>query len=113
MESTSPCVIVSPNPFDASLLSLPTPRADVRAGHNENAWVNITHLITYHRYLRFMPNGVVLSLLANEDQSPHDVVRNLKPGLKMKVCLLFCATSTRHNHPNPLLAGLLNWNLDT
>lgn len=33
-----------------------------------------------------MPNGVVLSLLANEDQSPHDVVHNLKPGLKMKVC---------------------------
>jgi len=74
---------------------VPTPRADVRAGHSENAWVNVTHLITYHRYLRFMPNGVVLSLLANEDQSPHDVVHYLKPGLKMKVYLLSRITSSR------------------
>ena len=77
---------------------MPTPWADVRTGHSENAWVNVTHLITYHRYLRFMPNGVVLSLLANDDQSPHDVVHNLKPGLKMKVCLLFRVTSTCHSY---------------
>ncbi|KAF8916347.1 hypothetical protein CPB85DRAFT_1290963 [Mucidula mucida] len=29
----------------------------VRAGLSENSWVNINHLITYHRYLRFFPNG--------------------------------------------------------
>ena len=56
-ESTLPCAIVHPNPFHTSLLSMPTPRADVRTGHSENAWVNVTPLITYHRYLRFMPNG--------------------------------------------------------
>ena len=43
--------------------------ADVRAGHSENAWVSVTHSIAYHWYLRVMPNGVVLSLLKNEDQS--------------------------------------------
>jgi F-box protein 9 len=101
--STLPCVIVSLIPFHTFLLWWPTPKADVRAGHSENAWVNITHLITYHRYLRFMPNGVVLSLLANEDQSPHDVVRNLKPGLKMKVRLLSCVTSARHRYTMVLI----------
>jgi hypothetical protein len=103
MEYTLLYAIVSPNPFHVSLLSLPTSRADVRAGHSENAWVNITHLITYHRYLRFMPNGVVLSLLANEDQSPHDVVHYLKPGLKMKVCLLLRIIATRLSYMTILI----------
>jgi len=56
----------------------------VRSGLSENAWVSISHLITYHRYLRFFPDGVVLSLLANEDASPQEVVHYLHPGLRMK-----------------------------
>lgn len=56
----------------------------IRAGLSENAWVNISHLITYHRYLRFYPNGRVLSLLANEGMSPQQVIPVLKPTLRMK-----------------------------
>ena len=63
-----------------------------------------------------MPNGVVLSLLANEDQSPQDVVHYLKPGLKMKVCPPFHITadsSQLYGDTDPPLPGLLNWHLDT
>ena len=63
-----------------------------------------------------MPNGVVLSLLANEDQSPHDVVHNLKPGLKMKVYLIFprrTDSSQLYGGTDPLITGLLHWHLDT
>lgn len=56
----------------------------VRPGLSENHWVNISHLITYHRYLRFFPNGLVLSLLANEEMNPHQVIPLLKPTLRMK-----------------------------
>ncbi|EDR14575.1 uncharacterized protein LACBIDRAFT_305309 [Laccaria bicolor S238N-H82] len=56
----------------------------VRPGLSENHWVNISHLITYHRYLRFFPNGQVLSLLANEEHSPKHIVPILKPTLRMK-----------------------------
>ncbi|TDL23589.1 hypothetical protein BD410DRAFT_786831 [Rickenella mellea] len=56
----------------------------VRPGLSENPWVNISHLITYHRYLRFLPNGQVLSLLANDEVEPHSVVPLLKPTLRMK-----------------------------
>ncbi|KIK08825.1 hypothetical protein K443DRAFT_671883 [Laccaria amethystina LaAM-08-1] len=56
----------------------------VRPGLSENHWVNISHLITYHRYLRFFPNGQVLSLLANEEHSPQQIVPILKPTLRMK-----------------------------
>ncbi|KAG2042663.1 hypothetical protein BDR03DRAFT_1065103 [Suillus americanus] len=56
----------------------------MRMGSSENAWVNVTHLITYHRYLRFFPNGQVLSLLANEEWQPHTVIPMLKPNLRMK-----------------------------
>ncbi|KAG1725724.1 hypothetical protein EDB19DRAFT_1754152 [Suillus lakei] len=56
----------------------------VRMGSSENAWVNVTHLITYHRYLRFFPNGQVLSLLANEEWQPQTVIPMLKPNLRMK-----------------------------
>ncbi|TFK63000.1 hypothetical protein BDN72DRAFT_848118 [Pluteus cervinus] len=56
----------------------------VRPGLSENHWVNISHLITYHRYLRFFPNGQVLSLLTNEEQSPQQVIPLLKPTLRMK-----------------------------
>ncbi|KIO24859.1 hypothetical protein M407DRAFT_25818 [Tulasnella calospora MUT 4182] len=44
----------------------------------------VSHLITYHRYLRFMPDGTVLSLLANNEISPSQVVHTLKPSLKTK-----------------------------
>ncbi|KAF8074834.1 hypothetical protein FPV67DRAFT_1408248 [Lyophyllum atratum] len=56
----------------------------VRPGLSENSWVNISHLITYHRYLRFFPNGQVLSLLANEEHTPQQVIPLLKPTLRMK-----------------------------
>ncbi|KAH7921300.1 hypothetical protein BV22DRAFT_1038818 [Leucogyrophana mollusca] len=56
----------------------------VRTGLSENAWVNISHLITYHRYLRFFPDGKVLSLLANEEHQPQQVIPMLKPTLRMK-----------------------------
>jgi len=56
----------------------------IRSGLSENAWVNVSHLITYHRYLRFLPNGEVLSLLANDEHQPQQVIPVLKPGLRMK-----------------------------
>ncbi|KAI0040964.1 hypothetical protein FA95DRAFT_789684 [Auriscalpium vulgare] len=56
----------------------------VREGHSENAWVNISHLITYHRYLRFYPNGQVISLLANEEHEPQQIITVLRPTLRMK-----------------------------
>ncbi|THV02465.1 hypothetical protein K435DRAFT_836336 [Dendrothele bispora CBS 962.96] len=55
----------------------------VRAGQSENSWVNINHLITYHRYLRFFPNGQVISLLTNEgEHAPAQIIPLLKPTLK-------------------------------
>ncbi|KAG5723678.1 F-box only protein 9 [Termitomyces sp. T112] len=56
----------------------------VRPGLSENSWVTINHLITYHRYLRFYPSGQVLSLLANEEFTPQQVIPLLKPTLRMK-----------------------------
>ncbi|KAJ6518881.1 hypothetical protein C8R45DRAFT_949615 [Mycena sanguinolenta] len=56
----------------------------VRPGLSENTWVNLSHLITYHRYLRFFPDGKVLSMLANEENSPAQVVHTLKPSLRKK-----------------------------
>jgi len=56
----------------------------VRQGVGEGVWINVTHLITYHRYLRFLPNGTVLSLLLNDDHAPSDVVHQLKPSLDKK-----------------------------
>ncbi|KAG6831095.1 hypothetical protein H0H92_012772 [Tricholoma furcatifolium] len=56
----------------------------VRPGRSDNSWVNINHLITYHRYLRFYPDGQVLSLLANEEFAPQQVIPLLKPNLRMK-----------------------------
>ncbi|ESK96528.1 hypothetical protein Moror_7036 [Moniliophthora roreri MCA 2997] len=50
----------------------------VRPGLSENQWVNLSHLITYHRYLRFYPNGQVLSLLTNEEQPPAEAINKLK-----------------------------------
>ncbi|KAF7323693.1 hypothetical protein MKEN_00590200 [Mycena kentingensis (nom. inval.)] len=56
----------------------------VRPGLSENHWVNISHLITYHRFLRFFPDGKVLSLLANEETPPAQVIHTLKPTLRKK-----------------------------
>jgi len=53
----------------------------VRPGLSENAWINVTHLITYHRYLRFFPDGTVLSLLANDD-NPSEIVHILLPSYR-------------------------------
>ncbi|PVF98089.1 hypothetical protein CPB86DRAFT_387149 [Serendipita vermifera] len=51
----------------------------IRTGHSDNAWVNITHLITYHRYLRFLPNGVVISLLSSDSTaSPQEIIPRLR-----------------------------------
>ncbi|KAF8323544.1 uncharacterized protein EI90DRAFT_3076980 [Cantharellus anzutake] len=52
----------------------------MRPGFSDNAWVNVSHLVTYHRYLRFFQDGSVLSLLANED-NPSDVVQQLKTSI--------------------------------
>ncbi|KAF9466103.1 hypothetical protein BDZ94DRAFT_1158574 [Collybia nuda] len=60
----------------------------IRPGLSENSWVNISHLITYHRYLRFFPNGQVLSLLTNEEYPPQQIIPLLKPSLRMKGLLV-------------------------
>ncbi|KAK0202566.1 hypothetical protein DFS33DRAFT_1263025 [Desarmillaria ectypa] len=59
----------------------------IRSGLSENSWVNINHLITYHRYLRFYPNGLAISLRTNEEQPPQHVIPLLKPSIRMKGCL--------------------------
>ncbi|PIL25140.1 hypothetical protein GSI_13029 [Ganoderma sinense ZZ0214-1] len=56
----------------------------IRDGIGENVWVNYSHLITYYRYLRFYPDGKVLSLLANEELAPSHVIPLLNPTLRMK-----------------------------
>ncbi|KAF9038454.1 hypothetical protein BJ165DRAFT_1324052, partial [Panaeolus papilionaceus] len=56
----------------------------IRPGLSDNRWVNVSHLITYHRYLRFYPTGHVLSLLVNEEHGPQQVIPMLKPTLRMK-----------------------------
>ncbi|WVQ77810.1 hypothetical protein IAR50_007500 [Cryptococcus sp. DSM 104548] len=53
----------------------------IRPGAGEE-WVTITHLITYHRYLRFYPDGSVISYLTTDH--PSDVVPVLKPSLRRK-----------------------------
>jgi F-box protein 9 len=55
-----------------------------RHGQSENAWVSVLHWVTYYRYLRFLPDGTVLSLLTNDERRPADVVHMLQPSLKMK-----------------------------
>ncbi|KAH8108329.1 hypothetical protein DFH11DRAFT_1634448 [Phellopilus nigrolimitatus] len=60
----------------------------VRPGLGENAWVQVNHLITYHRYLRFFLDGTVMSLLANEAIEPQTVIPSLKPSLRMKGLLV-------------------------
>ncbi|EJU03807.1 hypothetical protein DACRYDRAFT_49450 [Dacryopinax primogenitus] len=56
----------------------------IRPGQSENAWVAIRHLITYHRLLRFYPDGTVVSLLTNEEKPLADIVHLLKPEIRVK-----------------------------
>ncbi|PFH51804.1 hypothetical protein AMATHDRAFT_141654 [Amanita thiersii Skay4041] len=56
----------------------------VRPGLSDNQWANISHLITYHRFLRFYPNGMVLSFLVNGEMNPQQVIPLLKPTLRAK-----------------------------
>ncbi|KAJ7577044.1 hypothetical protein C8J56DRAFT_972185 [Mycena floridula] len=56
----------------------------IRYGLGENPWVNTSQLITYHRFLRFYPDGQVVSLLANEEHPPSEIIHLLKPSLRMK-----------------------------
>lgn len=64
----------------------------VRPGQSDLAWVNVTHLITYHRFLRFYPDGTVISLLTTDH--PVDVVHTIKPSLRAKGLLFgqWCLT---------------------
>ncbi|CAE6456138.1 unnamed protein product [Rhizoctonia solani] len=55
----------------------------VRRGQSENLWVNVDHLVTYHRYLRFFPDGRVLSLL-DQNLEPREAVHLITPDLVMK-----------------------------
>jgi len=50
----------------ASLTFVSPCSPDLRAGESENGWIDTTHLITYHRLLRFFADGTVISLLSTE-----------------------------------------------
>ncbi|CAE6537374.1 unnamed protein product [Rhizoctonia solani] len=54
-----------------------------RPGQSENLWANVDHLVTYHRYLRFLPDGRVLSLL-DQNLQPREAVHLITPDLVMK-----------------------------
>jgi len=77
----------------------------------------IAALSIFNEYLpgrRFFPNGQVLSLLANEEHSPQQVIPLLKYTLRMKVRLFFdkAAHSPSHNiyfMPQGLFLG--HWKL--
>jgi hypothetical protein len=54
--------------------------------------VSVSLLLVSHGYTlkgdwssRFYPNGEVLSLLANEEVTPQQIIHQLKPSLRMKV----------------------------
>ncbi|KAH8916747.1 hypothetical protein BT69DRAFT_1269958 [Atractiella rhizophila] len=53
-----------------------------RKGSSENAWVSPTLVVTFFRYFRFLPNGVVVTCLTTED--PQTIVRKLNPSLKIQ-----------------------------
>jgi len=56
----------------------------LRPGLSENAWVNVTHEIIYHRYLRFFADGTVVSLLTSDQTPPREIIPILSPSLSMK-----------------------------
>ncbi|KAK8864651.1 hypothetical protein IAR55_001901 [Kwoniella newhampshirensis] len=53
----------------------------IRPGAGDQ-WVTITHMITYHRFLRFYPDGSVISFLTTEH--PSEIVPSLRPTLRGK-----------------------------
>ncbi|ORY26145.1 hypothetical protein BCR39DRAFT_541958 [Naematelia encephala] len=53
----------------------------VRPGAGDE-WVTVTHMITYHRFLRFYPDGSVISFLTTDH--PSDIVPRLRPSLRGK-----------------------------
>ncbi|WWC89036.1 uncharacterized protein L201_003954 [Kwoniella dendrophila CBS 6074] len=53
----------------------------IRPGAGEE-WVTITHMITYHRFLRFYPDGNVISFLTTDH--PSDIVPSLRPSIRGK-----------------------------
>jgi F-box protein 9 len=54
----------------------------LRRGESSNAWTSPTHLVTFYRYLRFYPTGLVLSLLTVDP--PATVVKMLNPTLRVQ-----------------------------
>jgi F-box protein 9 len=56
----------------------------LRSGRSDNAWVNVIHEIIYHRYLRFFPDGTVVSLLTSDQIPPREIIPILSPSLRMK-----------------------------
>lgn len=53
----------------------------VRHGESQ-AWCAPTHMITFYRYARFYPSGLVISFLTTD--APGQVVRKLNPALRAK-----------------------------
>nr|XP_018263038.1 uncharacterized protein I303_04528 [Kwoniella dejecticola CBS 10117]OBR85196.1 hypothetical protein I303_04528 [Kwoniella dejecticola CBS 10117] len=53
----------------------------IRPGAGDE-WVTITHMITYHRFLRFYPDGNVISFLTTDH--PSDIVPSLRPSMRGK-----------------------------
>ncbi|KZT71981.1 hypothetical protein DAEQUDRAFT_749711 [Daedalea quercina L-15889] len=53
-----------------------------RSGVSENAWFHPIHMVQYHRFLRFYPDGQVISLLSLAE--PKDIIPILKPTLHVK-----------------------------
>ncbi|AAW45422.1 hypothetical protein CNBH0900 [Cryptococcus deneoformans B-3501A] len=53
----------------------------IRPGAGDE-WIAITHLITYHRFLRFYPDGSVISFLTTDH--PSEIVPVLRPSLRGK-----------------------------
>ncbi|WVR06828.1 hypothetical protein IAU60_003864 [Kwoniella sp. DSM 27419] len=53
----------------------------IRPGAGDE-WVAITHMITYHRFLRFYPDGYVISYLTTDH--PSEIVPVLRPSIRGK-----------------------------
>nr|XP_019046593.1 hypothetical protein I302_05343 [Kwoniella bestiolae CBS 10118]OCF25523.1 hypothetical protein I302_05343 [Kwoniella bestiolae CBS 10118] len=53
----------------------------IRPGAGDE-WVTITHMITYHRFLRFYPDGNVISFLTTDH--PSEIVPSLRPSIRGK-----------------------------
>ncbi|KAH9840249.1 uncharacterized protein C8Q71DRAFT_746458 [Rhodofomes roseus] len=53
-----------------------------RTGVSETSWINPVHMVQYHRFLRFYPDGQVISLLSLAE--PREIIPILKPTLHIK-----------------------------